>query len=82
MIKRVAVLAVLFVPSVNVSAGENLLVNGDFEQGLRGWSRFWSRTPGGRAGLDTGERHAGHSTWRIVDMAQYPNRVSARRPTA
>ena len=65
MIARMALLAVLFVPRVNAQAGENLLVNGDFEQGLNGWSRFWSRTPGGRAGLDTTERHAGRQAVRI-----------------
>ncbi len=40
-------------------APENLLANGDFEQGLSGWNDLWTRTPGGRAVVDTAAPHGG-----------------------
>ncbi len=43
-------------------AGENLVVNGDFEQGqaaLEGWHVFWSRDGQGKARLDAAARHSG-----------------------
>jgi hypothetical protein len=46
-------------------AADNLLVNGDLEQGLAGWQNFWSRTPGGRATLDPQEKHGGRQSVRI-----------------
>ena len=49
----------------NVSAQENLLTDGDFEQGSAGWTRFWSRTGGGSAELDTGIHHGGRQAARI-----------------
>jgi len=46
--------------------GENLLVNGDFEAGLRGWHKLWTRQKGrGRAALDTQVRHGGRQSVRI-----------------
>jgi hypothetical protein len=54
----------------------NLLVNGDFEQGMAGWSDFWARTPEGKLALDNHERHgsghaarieyAGHQDWSLA----------------
>lgn len=46
-------------------AGENLIVNGDFESGLRGWSKPWSRTPGVKATLDDQVRHSGKAALRV-----------------
>jgi hypothetical protein len=46
-------------------AQENLLVNGDFEQGLAGWSDLWTRTPGGKISLDPQQRHGGAQAARI-----------------
>ena len=41
------------------------MVNGDFEQGLTGWSELWTRTPGGRLALDRQEHHGGTQAARI-----------------
>jgi hypothetical protein len=46
-------------------ARENLLVNGDFQQGLAGWNDLWTRTPGGKVALDRQERHSGPQSARI-----------------
>ncbi len=65
MIGRIAVLVVIFAPCARTLADENLLTNGDFERGLSGWSRLWTRTPGGRVSLDTEGRYAGRQSARI-----------------
>ena len=44
---------------------ENLVANGGFEQGLQGWSRFWSRTAEGKAALDPAVRHEGRQSVRV-----------------
>jgi len=46
-------------------AAENLIRNGDFEQGLAGWGDLWTRTPGGAVALDAGRRHAGANSAHI-----------------
>jgi len=46
-------------------AAENLLAGGDFEKGKSGWAGFWSRTPGGRAVVDSQVSHAGRQSVRI-----------------
>jgi hypothetical protein len=46
-------------------SGENLLTNGDFEQGLSGWGKLWTRTSGGSAAIDTGLFHDGQRSVRI-----------------
>ena len=47
------------------AAGENLLVNGDFENGMQGWTKAWSRMPGVKAALDEQVRHDGKAAVRI-----------------
>jgi hypothetical protein len=46
-------------------AAENLLVGGDFEQGLSGWNEVWSRTPSVRAQPDPDRAHGGRQSVRI-----------------
>ncbi len=49
-------------------AGENLVVNGDFEQGPatpEGWHSFWSRDNQGTARLDATARHSGAQGMQI-----------------
>jgi hypothetical protein len=53
------------VPAEAGEPRENLLTNGDFEQGLAGWSDAWSRTPGVKASLDAEQVHGGHQAARI-----------------
>lgn len=48
-----------------IASAENLLVNGGFEQQLAGWNQLWTRTPGGKAAIDTGLRHGGQRALRI-----------------
>jgi hypothetical protein len=45
--------------------GENLLVNGDFANGLQGWAKAWSRVPGVKAAIDEQVRHEGRAAIRI-----------------
>lgn len=47
------------------AASENLLVNGDFENGKRGWTKPWSRVAGVKAALDEQVRHDGKTAVRI-----------------
>jgi hypothetical protein len=47
------------------AAGDELVVNGGFEQGRTGWSEFWSRTPGGKAVLDAERVHGGKQALRV-----------------
>jgi hypothetical protein len=49
---------------------ENLLVNGDFEQGLAGWSQLWARSPGGKLTLDGTRRHGGSQAVRVEHSGQ------------
>ena len=51
-------------------SGENLLTNGDFEQGLSGWSKLWTRTPGGNAAIDTGLYYGGQRSVRIEHVGR------------
>ena len=46
-------------------AGENLIVNGHFEDGLTGWSGLWTREPSGNAEVDSSQPHAGQNAVRI-----------------
>ena len=49
---------------------ENLLINGDFEQGLIGWNKLWTRTPSGNAAIDTRLSHSGQRSVRIEHSGQ------------
>jgi hypothetical protein len=46
-------------------ADEPLIANGGFENGLTGWSQFWSREPGGSAILETNVVRSGAGAVRI-----------------
>ncbi len=50
-------------------ADEPLIVNGGFEDGLIGWSKFWSREPGGQATLETAIVQSGNRAVRIEHTA-------------
>ena len=47
------------------AADENRVTNGDFEQGLAGWSEPWSRAAGIKAAVDAEVRHGGKQAVRI-----------------
>jgi hypothetical protein len=64
MTRPIALLALLVFPCA-ASAGENLIVNADFEQGLPGWHNFWSRTGEGSAAIDTEKVHGGKQAVRV-----------------
>ena len=49
---------------------ENLLTSGDFEQGLIGWNKLWTRTPGGHAAIDTRLYHGGRQSAQIEHSGQ------------
>ncbi|MHC4160127.1 MAG: carbohydrate binding domain-containing protein, partial [Planctomycetota bacterium] len=51
-------------------ADRNLLTNGDFEQGLAGWNKLWTRTPGGNASIDTRIYHGGKQSAKIEHRGQ------------
>jgi hypothetical protein len=61
-------------------ATENLLVNGDFHDGLAGWNDLWTRTPGGKLALDTGRRPAGPQSVRIEHTGQRDWSLARRDP--
>jgi hypothetical protein len=46
-------------------AAEDLIAGGDFERGIEGWAQLWTRTPGGRAAVDTVVRHGGRQSVRV-----------------
>ena len=68
----------MFAPIVFVFLGvvtaappaENLLVNGDFEQGLSGWNELWTRDSGGKLLVERRERHSGTAAARIEHTGQ------------
>jgi len=47
------------------TAPANLLVNGDFEAGMQGWAKVWSRKPGTEAQIDQKVRNVGTAAVRI-----------------
>ena len=47
------------------AASDGLLVNGDFENGMRGWTKVWLRVPGVKAALEEQVRHNGRAAVRI-----------------
>ncbi len=58
-------LFVLVLIASNATAGDNLIVGGDFEEGMHGWRDFWSRNGEGKALLDTPVAHPGGQTLRV-----------------
>ena len=48
----------------------NLLTNGDFEKGLAGWNKLWTRTPGGNVAIDTRIYHGGKQSAKIDHSGQ------------
>ena len=56
----------VFVPCAH--AGEELIQNGDFEQGRAGWGTFWSRTGDGQTEITSTTVHGGQQAAHI----QYP----------
>src|SRR4030042_4221749 len=59
MVKHATLLIVLLTSSATAAANDNLLIHGDFEQGLSGWNELWTRTPDGKAALDAALQHGG-----------------------
>ncbi|NOX55033.1 MAG: hypothetical protein GXP27_11480 [Planctomycetes bacterium] len=68
------------------SAPTNLVRNGGFEEGLTGWSTFWTRDRGaGRARLDSATKHGGRQSVRLEHTGRHdwsfsPNLKLAVRP--
>ncbi len=61
-----AFVASLLAAAWPLSAGENLLANGGFEEGLTGWSKLWTRTPNaGSAQLRQEGAHGGKGCVQI-----------------
>ncbi len=54
-----------FTLATNAQPEKQLLTNGDFERGLSGWSKFWSRSDGGTAELTTDRPQQGKGAIRI-----------------
>jgi len=64
--RRCGLCATLLLGATLSLAGENLLVNGDFEDGFRGWVKLWSRAPeAGKATVDAAVFHGGKHAARI-----------------
>jgi hypothetical protein len=64
MSRSLGLVVTLFCCSLS-AAGDNLIVNGDFESGVQGWNKAWSRVPGVKAALDRQVRHGGSAAVRI-----------------
>ena len=69
MIRNLVILAgtslILPFPKGVACGSENLILGGDFEQGMSGWSSVWAREPPIRAVLDTEVKHGGRQSVRI-----------------
>jgi hypothetical protein len=52
------------------TSNKNLLTNGDLEQGLTGWNKLWTRTPGGRVAIDTELYRSGKQSVRVEHSGQ------------
>ncbi|MBL7044563.1 MAG: carbohydrate binding domain-containing protein [Pirellulaceae bacterium] len=55
----------VFLCATRAPAADNLLTNGDFEDGTTGWNPFWSRTDQGRSEFDDKTVHGGKQSVRI-----------------
>jgi hypothetical protein len=71
--------AMLLALALAAPAQENLLVNGDFEQGLTGWNDLWTRTPGGKLSLDRQVRHGGAQAARIEHTGEHDWSLAQQR---
>ncbi len=76
----VQLLPIFLVLAAASAPQENLLVNGDFEQGLAGWSELWTRTPGGTLALDRQQPHGGNQAVRIEHSGQQDWSLAQRQP--
>lgn len=65
MLRKVIVLAFLLALAPAAQAQDNLLVGGDFEQGLTGWSKAWSRAGVCEAKLDRQQKRGGEQALRV-----------------
>ena len=65
MVRKLAILAVVFLSGAIAWGEDNLIRGGDFEQGLSAWAQPWSREPSIRATLDTEVKHGGRQAVRI-----------------
>jgi hypothetical protein len=64
-------------------AGENLLANGAFEEGLGGWHTLWTRDPNaGRAAFDTELRTGGKQSVRIEHTGAQDWSLGQEKPLA
>ncbi|NLS92591.1 MAG: hypothetical protein GXX96_10560 [Planctomycetaceae bacterium] len=58
-------LLVVVLGTYTAMAGDNLMVGGDFEEGMQGWRGFWSRAGQGKAVLDNDVAHSGRQALRV-----------------
>jgi len=73
--------ACLAMAAVGACAGESLLVNGGFEDGLRGWQPLWTRTPNsGTASVDTDLRRDGRQSVRVEHSGSQDWSFGQERP--
>jgi hypothetical protein len=83
---RVAmVLVIVLEVGVLAAAGAdsgNLVVAGDFEQGLTGWRDLWTRTPAGKAAIDREVRHGGRQAVRIEHTGSRDWSLDRQEPLA
>lgn len=58
-------LLVVVLGTCTAMAGDNLMVGGDFEEGMQGWRDFWSRAEQGKAVLDNDVARSGRQALRV-----------------
>ncbi|MBM4032056.1 MAG: hypothetical protein FJ291_09755 [Planctomycetes bacterium] len=81
--KRFGVSLALLVCRGLALAGENLLVNGGFEEGLGGWSKLWTRTPNaGSAQLRQEGAHGGKGCAQIEHTGASDWSFAQEKPVA
>jgi hypothetical protein len=76
---RCFVLSAVCLFAVPLGAAENLVQNGDFENGLFGWHPFWSRDAAGTAVVDQDMNHGGHQAVRIEHTGKNDWSLSQQR---
>ncbi len=76
-----AIVPALVLPILSgAAAPQNLLVNGDFEQGLTGWGKLWTRSGSGEATLDDQVRRFGRQAVRIRHTGEQDWSFSQEKP--